>query len=1168
MDCPSCQHENPSGSRFCNACGAELSPRCHGCGRENPPGSRFCNGCGASLTGEAEPRTRDPREYTPRHLAERILHQKSALEGERKHVTVLFADLADSTALAEAVDPEEMHALMDRAFGPILEQVHRYEGTVNQFTGDGVMALFGAPIALEDAPRRAVSAALAIHEALAVLGREVRERFGRDFRMRIGIHTGPVVVGSIGDDLRMDYTAVGDTTNLAARLEQSAEAGSVVISDTTRRLCQEFFDLEALAPLSLKGKREPVTAWRVVAERPVSGRIEALADTALTRYVGRDRELDALKAAFESAASGRGQVVFVVGDAGIGKSRLLFEFRRSLRDVPHTWLEGRCASYARTTPFHAISDGWRRLFGIDDRDDEPAAKRKVESEQSQLGPDLDWTLPYLRGLLSLPIDSEEVESLDPMTRRSETSRALQARLLRCAERETVVLVIEDLHWIDAASEEFIGFLADSIPAARVLIVLTHRPGYQQPFGDRSYHVRIPVQALSTEAMSAMLSAVLEAADLPEDLQRLIARKAEGNPLFIEELTHSLLEEGILSLEDGHVRLSRDLADVSIPDRIQDVLMARLDRLAEEPRRAIQMASVIGREFALRLLERITETGKRLDGIVSELRSLELIYEKASHPELAYMFKHALTHDVAYESVLVQRRKALHQVVGSAIEELYPDRLAEHWEALAHHFTEAEEWEKAFLYHDRASRKSAHAWANRAARAHCEAAIEIAERLGDAVDRERLYAVWQRLGACCWSLSEFRPSADAFARAAELTDDPEARALNLARAAFSYLWNHDYEPVDASVDSAYETARALDVSAGRAFAMAVRDESNLIRGHTLDDDSTAEEALAMAERAGEPGTLIMCLAQTIQRAVWRGEYRRAIALARRANAVAEREHLAEEALFCAWFDGMAQICLGRYGHGLGAIRAGTELCDRIGDRAIKARMLNTAGWALAEFGAHRRARDYNRQSAEMAHRMVELGLVAGAPEVYANAAVNLSGNLVALGEIEAAADALGPVLEELETSDDPWMRWRYSLHVLHTRGRIELARGAPERALALAEEEMTVARERFALKLVARAGELRGRVLLTLDARDEAEETLRETLALGERIEYAPVAWRARALLGALARRRGDAVGAKEWFVDAGRAVDEAAATVDDADLKRDFAALKEQLIADPLGALR
>jgi class 3 adenylate cyclase len=352
--------------------------QCAACQRANPPDARFCNGCGARLSAPpAAVFPEAPRSYTPPHLAERILRSRSAIEGERKHVAVVFCDLADSTPVASLLGPEAMHELMDRTIRLILEQVHRYEGTVNQFLGDGVMALFGAPLALEDAPRRAVVAALAIQRALEPLRTEVADRFGVEFRMRIGVNSGPVIVGSIGDDLRMDYTAVGDTTNLADRLQKLAPPGGVLVSDHVRRAVAGWFELRALGPLEVKGKSAPVHAFEVLAERSVRDRVAASAEAGLTPLVGREHELAALRDALAAARAGRGQVVFLVGEAGLGKSRLLHELRKGLVDVPHTWLEGRCASYARATPFHPIVDCLRHAFGLNERDDEASVRAKI-----------------------------------------------------------------------------------------------------------------------------------------------------------------------------------------------------------------------------------------------------------------------------------------------------------------------------------------------------------------------------------------------------------------------------------------------------------------------------------------------------------------------------------------------------------------------------------------------------------------------------------------------------------------------------------------------------------------------------------------------------------------------------------------------------------------------
>ena len=1165
MRCTDCQRENRDAARFCDGCGARLVLRCVACGHTLRDEALFCDACGQRV---AEEEPRDPREYTPRHLAEKILHQKSALEGERKHVTVLFADLCDSTPLAERVGAEAMHALMDRCFARILEEVHRYEGTVNQFLGDGVLALFGAPLALEDAPRRAVLAALGIQRALGSLDEEVQQQHGVPFQMRIGIHSGPVVVGRIGDDLRMDYTAVGDTTNLAARLQQAALPGSIVISEATGSLVSGYFELRELGPLGLKGKREPVPAFEVLAEKPVSGRIEAAAaEAGLTPYVGRERELGTLLDAFESARQGRGQVLFVVGEAGLGKSRLLYEFRRRLAGRPHAWLEGRCSPYGRTTAFQPIRDCLRRRTGIEERDDDPSALARLERVEASLGGELAWTLPYLRLLLSLPVGDPEVEAMEAGTRRSETFRALQARFLRMARHEPLVFVVEDLHWIDPASVEFLSFLAESVPAARALLVFTYRPGYRHPFGDRSYHVRLALQPLSALEMSSMTGSLLAAASVPDELRDLIAAKAEGNPFFVEEVTKSLVEEGVLRIAGDRVELTRELATLAVPDSIQDILMARIDRLEEEPKRAIQVASVIGREFALRLLERISEAGDRIRHVVEDLRALELIYEKAAHPELAFMFKHALTHDVAYESVLVQRRKALHRLVGTAIEELYAERLAEHYEALAHHFERGEDWERALLYHERAGDKAADAYANQSAIAHYREALAIAERLGERVSAEQHLRLEERLAAVHFCVSDFRAAAEAWRRAAG-AGEPRARARNLARASFSLVWSHDYDEAEAVARAAVALARQCGDVAPEAIARVGQALSEAVRKGPRADPEIGAEPLRLAERSGDGEAFIHAASQRALFLEMGGAYREAIALCEQAQERSRGQRTSFLTIYPAWALGLSLACLGRYGEGLCALREALDRCDRVGERALQARLLNTLGWCYAEFDCHEAAAEYNRRGEAMGREMVELDLVAGAPELHANAAINLANNHTALGESDAALEILAPIQAALDEPGDPWMRWRYALHARDGLARAALARGVLERALALADEELEGARFHGLPKIVARALELRGRALVAMDRRDEAGAALGEALEIARRIGYPPVVWRSLSLLGELARRAGRRGEAARGAGEARALVERLAGSLPEAALAGQFRGLGERLVEDPLGAYR
>ncbi|MEN8160721.1 MAG: AAA family ATPase, partial [Myxococcota bacterium] len=831
-------------------------------------------------------------------------------------------------------------------------------------------------------------------------------------------------------------------------------------------------------------------------------------------------DLATLETAFSAAADGRGQVLFLVGEAGIGKSRLLYELRGHLNEQGATWLEGRCASFATRTPFFALADGLRRQCGIEDRDDDASALAKLETLVSGDAADA-WMLPPLRALLSLPVGDAAFDALPAASRRGEIFRALRTLLLRLADRAPLVLAIEDLHWIDTASEEFLGYLFESIPAARVLVLLTHRPGYAQPFGDRSFYARVTLRPLSAQETAALASAALEVGELPAPLHHAIAAKAEGNPFFVEEVTRSMLEEGVLRREAGRLELARGVEAIAIPDRIQDVLMARIDRLPDEPKRALQVASVIGREFALRLLERIAEAGERVPELVGELRAVELVHEKAAHPELAFMFKHALTHGVAYESVLVAQRRALHRMVARAIEELYADRLGEHTEALAHHFSRAEQWDRAFHYHRIAAEKAAAAFANQAAVTHCQEALALIADGRVSVSREEHHALESLLGSCAFGTNQLQLSAEAWERAAALSDDPEQAGLELGRGAYSLYWCHDFDAMHRVLARMEQLTESHDLPL-------IKLEENLIRsfyeatasGRLEPLVEISAKGLAMSEGNDEVSAFAHFLFGEC--AEWRGDYAQAQEYTTRSIELARRVGRPEYGYAAEWFRAKASCATGNF---VEANRQLVELLERVeqvGDRALRTRVLNTLGWCHAEAGDHLRAAEYNRRSAVIAEELLELELVAGAPELKGNASINLAINHLALGDTGAAEAQLAPVREHIEGGGDPWMVWRYRLHLLDAEGRLALVTGENDRALARAKLELDGARFYGVRKLEARARELHGRALLTLDRRDEAEAVLRETITLAASLGYRPAQWRAHALLGELGRRRGDA----------------------------------------------
>jgi len=1043
----------------------------------------------------------------------------------------MVAVLAIEAVFPPSTGTHEPWTLARRWEDSLAERVAGFGGVFVLRSPSRWTAVFGVPRALEQLAPRAVQTALAVQRL-----RAEREP-GPELRM--AVHVGAVQIDAAASDPTDRILPVGDTIALAERLLGHAAAGELLASHPTARRIDSLCELR---PREVRMGSEPVACWTVVGHRR-RGPVDESA-----RFVGRERELALLRVSFDGATAGSGQVVFVVGEAGIGKSRVVAEFRRRLLDTPHLWIEGRCASYGTSTAFLPIVDGLRRFFAIDDRDDESAAGAKLERVLAAYGDDLAWTLPFVRQVLTLPAGDATVARLDSASRRSETFRALKAILLRAAEREPTVVLIEDLHWIDAESEDLLAFISEAVPTTRALLVCSHRPGYRHPFGDRSYHARVTLRALSDVEMTTLTTSLLGGADVPAEVRALIAEKAEGNPFFIEEVTRSLLEDGTLRRDNGRVVLARDPRDIAVPDRIQDVLVARLDRLADGSRLAIQVASVIGREFALRLLERITEAGDRVRTQVEELRALELIYEKATDPEVAYMFKHALTHDVAYESVLHDRRRALHRTIGLAIEELYADRLAEFYETLAHHFGRAEEWEQALRYHDRAAEKAVEHFANRAAIAHCRQALAIADRLGDRVPVEQRRALEERLGLASFYVSEFAASGDALVRSAEQNPMPGPRAITLATAAFSYFWGHAYERAREANEAALALARREHLPEAEALALSNRGfAAGVCDGDIAGEERDVQEALRMAEATGNEAILATIGFPLAQVAEWQGDYRRSIAISEQVIAAGRRLRLAHLVVFPGWFLGKAACCLGDYGRALEQLREAADVCERIGDRVWRSRLYNTLGWCLAEIGSLGRAREYNERALAVAREV-------GDPEIIANSAINLTSNHLACGDIERALEHLDPIQAALAKPGDPWMRWRYALHATDAMARVALLRGDPERAVVLARDEAAGAARHRVPKVEARARMVEGEALLAGEQYDAADAALGEAMRLAEAIGYPRTTWESLALLATSARRRGRTAEAERHTTRRRELLVTAAQSVPDDELRREFLA--------------
>ena len=709
MKCSKCRHENPQAAKSCVECGSKLEKVCPQCGSINSPSNKFCGDCGHSLTQPSSAIPKDLsfdekiakiQKYLPSGITEKILSQRDRIEGEKRQVTVMFCDMKGFTLLSERLGPEIMYAMMDEVYEILIHKVYDYEGTVNEMTGDGVMALFGAPIALEDAPQRAIHSAMAIHREMTRFNDRMRQEKGEfpPIRMRVGIHTGPVVVGTLGNDLRVEFKAVGDTVNLASRMESLAEPGTTYISEDTFKITEGLFRVEALGEKEIKGKEKPLKVYQVIAPSSRRTRFDVSAERGLTPFVGRQRELDLLLDGFDRSREGRGQAISIISEAGIGKSRLLYEFRKAVTNEDVTFLEGRCLSYSRNVAYHPIVDILKANFEIQDNDTGQQIRQKVTSFLKIIHVDEPSTLPYLLELLSVKGNGIEKMQMSPEARKDRTLEAIKRITLKGSDLRPLIMAVEDLHWMDRSSEDALKELLESISGARVFLIFTYRPEFIHTWGSRSYHSQIILNRLSNRESLAMVSHLLNTVKVDKEIEDLTLSKTEGIPFFIEEFIKSIRELKIIDKSDGTYKLAMDLKAITIPSTIQDVIMARVDHLPEGARGVLRTGSVIEREFSHELIRKVTGLPEQeLLSHLSTLRDSELLYERGIYPNSTYIFKHALTREVVYDSILTKKRKQIHEKIARAIEEIFGDNICNHYGVLANHCMACEDYEKGAEY---------------------------------------------------------------------------------------------------------------------------------------------------------------------------------------------------------------------------------------------------------------------------------------------------------------------------------------------------------------------------------------------------------------------------------------------------------------------------------------
>jgi class 3 adenylate cyclase/tetratricopeptide (TPR) repeat protein len=780
MQCPKCQFENPEDSLFCGDCGAALEVSCPNCGSTPPPKFKFCNKCGHDLSKPPKEPPKDLsfdqkiekiQKYLPKGLTEKILSQRNRIEGERKQVTVMFCDMEGFTPLSEMLGIEEAYSIMDRVYEILIHKVHDYEGTVNEMTGDGIMALFGAPIALEDASQRAIRSSLAIHREMAKFSDQLRqEKKDMPFvKMRIGIHTGPVVVGTVGNDLRVEFKAVGDTVNLASRMEGQAQPGTTYITEDTFKLTEGLFHFEGLGQRVIKGKEEPINAYRVIAPSTRRTRFDVSADRGLTSFVGRERELELLLDGFERCKAGRGQAFSIMAEAGVGKSRLLYEFRKAVSSEDMIFLEGRCLSYSRGVAFFPIIDILKANFDIRKGDRDTEIREKVKKGLQILRTDEVSTMPYLLELFSVKESGIGKLSMSPEAKKDRIMESVKRIALKGSEIRPLILVYEDLHWMDKSSEDLLKNILENIPGSRILMIFTYRPEYVHTWGAKSYHSQVNLNRLSNRESLAMVTNLLGTEEIDRDLEDLILEKTEGIPFFIEEFIKSLKDLKIIETRDSKYYRAKDIQEVSLPSTIQDVIMARVDSLPWGAKELLQTGSVIEREFSYELIKRVTSLSQEeLLSHLSVLKDSELLYERGIYPESTYIFKHALTHQVVYDSILTKRKMKLHGEIGNAIEELYKANLVEHYEVLVEHYITSEDHEKGAEYSWLAAKKAVRTASFIDAFAYGEKRISCLEKLPVSADvQKKIIDARAGLGLFYMQLNYHREAKEAVEPVAEL-----------------------------------------------------------------------------------------------------------------------------------------------------------------------------------------------------------------------------------------------------------------------------------------------------------------------------------------------------------------------------------------------------------------
>ncbi len=1176
MNCPNCGTENQAGANFCMSCGTPLTRACPNCGHDLPLEAKFCPNCGHQVAA-SEPEVAQPllQQYVPKELLAKLeaARDRGDVEGERRVVTMLFCDVQGSTAAAEQLDPEEWHEIMNSVFEHIIPPVYRYEGTVARLMGDAILAFFGAPIAHEDDPLRAVLAGLDILDDIQDHRREVKREWGLDFDLRVGINTGLVVVGEVGSDLRMEYTAMGDAINVAARMEQTAQPGTIQVTSETYRMVAPWIEASGPDDVEVKGKADPIQAYRVVSRKADTASLRGI-DGHESPVLGREHEVQTLVQSLDRLKDGVGSIVSLVGEAGLGKSRLIKELHSRFEETIDSgqWHETASLSYETAQPYALFQRLIRGVAAIDQQDSSDAVRSKIAELVSPIDKaQRSQAESVFSALLSASSDTDSQVS-------GETFKGLlfSTTLALWRQRTSAtptVLVFDDLHWSDPASAEMIVHLLQLTEEAPLLVLCATRPDRESPgwrireaaeasHGHRFHEHQL--RPLSPEDSEVLVDNLLTTAELPENLRTQIQAKAEGNPFFVEEVVRTLLDSGVVVRDDvsGRWVMGDGSVTFEVPDNLQALLVARIDRLDEEARRTIQTASVIGRSFYYRVLQRILDSNGALDAQMVTLQRAALILQSARLPELEYTFRHSLTQEAAYNTVLLRRRRDLHRYVAETLESLFANRQDEMAATLAYHYDQAREFDRAFAFFVKAGDVAFSLFANAEAVDHYDRALQIA--LHRELDDDLLIHVFVNRGRSLELSNRYDDALDNYRQMIDLSQSRNDPSLELAaltaRATVHATQSPKYDPAQAKADSDRALELSRDLGDREAEAKVLW---NLLLVHLngIIDPAKAveygEQSLAVAQELGMSEQVAFTLSDLgwayggvgrLDRAVallgearplWRelgnlamlannlsvswmtqymiGDYKRVIELGNEAYEIST----SIDNLWGQWSATLpncyAYLEMGEPGKALEATKQGYDLADTAGLDIQKAFGLAMTSWIYSILGSADLGRDYYLRSME-----TDVDQLPAFMRSWLMAIVAMFET--ATGDMSAAQEHAQVAMTDVDLTN---FSFPVPPFILLARSRLALAQEDFPLAIEATDEMISVLKGAGVRLFLPDALLLKGQSLLAQGQTDEAYDLMRQALAEAEDTGSRRCLWQVCGALGDLEDRRGDLDAGKE-----------------------------------------